>query len=130
MPTLEITRTVTYEDATSETPYGLTATIQLECSVAQRNLFTLSASQSTLIFETGRSPFATGKVAYVCITNTGASSCYVALVDDVASDGMAHEIPAGASMDFFGSDISISGTDELKYVYAKGNTTIEVDAFQ
>ena len=64
------------------------------------------------------------------ITNTGAASCYVVLWDDTSSDGMAHEIPAGASMDFFGTDISISGTDELKYVYAKGNTTIEVDAFQ
>lgn len=130
MPTLEITRTVTYEDATSETPYGLTATIQLECSVAQRNLFTLSSGSSRLVFEAGRSPFATGKVAYVCITNTGAGSCYISLQDDTSSDGMAHEIPAGASMDFFGTDISISGADQLNYVWAKGNTTIEVDAFQ
>lgn len=129
MPDLIVDKSVTYTDAESGSPYELTAQVRISCTMAMRNKHTLSASTPIIVFQTEVLPFATGKVAYVCIKNIGANTAYVAFQDNVATDGNFFEIPAGAVMDFFGSDISIAGTDTLQYVFAKGDTVVEVDAF-
>lgn len=131
MSTLTITRTVTYTDPDSSTPYTLTATKTLDVSVSYRKRYELSPSTSTKITAHTLPPFATSKLAYIYIFNSGSNSAYIA-IHDGTNDPTQHEIPAGADLDLFGKDIwgaVISSSDELLSIYAKGDTSIEVDLF-
>lgn len=132
MSTFTVTKAIAFTDPDSDTVYDMQASIELDATVCYRDAYTLSASTSMLIFQNGEQPFSTGKVVYVFIHNTGDNSAYIAFQDDGANGATQHEIPAGSVYDFFGQDIwgnVIASPEQLSLIYAKGDTTIEVDIF-
>lgn len=131
MPTLTVTKTVTYNDPDSATPYTMTATIQLDCETAHRTCFDLSASASTKIWENNRPGLVTANPQFTAIKNVGDNSAYL-LFDDTAST-FIHELPAGAILEFFGETLlssdAYANPGALSQIYASGDTKLEVDHF-
>lgn len=134
MPVLTINKSIQYADAVTGTQYTLDASVTIACSVAVREYHSLSSGSSTNVLTNFHAPTSTGDIKYVSIYNSGASSAYIAIVDETGT-AMQHEIIAGGVFEVFGQDIM--STDyfapvysRLNNIYAKGNTTIEVDIFQ
>lgn len=131
MPSVTVQKSIAYSDATTSTPYDLGGTVTIPCSVPYRDYHSLSPSSSTLLIQNGEAPIATGDIKYMLIYNTGANSAYIA-IQPVSGSAIFHEIPTGTVFDFFGQRIMDTGNAPgglIDTIFAKGNTTIEVDIF-
>lgn len=132
MPTLTVTHSISYTDAGSGSTYSITATKEVECQNAYRDKHALSASASTAVYDRSVPNLNSGKIKYMEIRNVGAASAYFAL--NVANNSaVCFEVPAGAIWNTFterfdGATV-ISTTETLIELWAKGNTSVEVDIF-
>lgn len=131
MATLTVHHNFAYS-ASSGTSFDLANSKTIQCANAYQDVHALSSSASTLIYEANKDGISSAGPAYFEIRNVGAGSCYVAL-DVTTSGAICFEIPTGAMWWFFSDSIdgasTIASANILLNVYAKGNTTIEVDYF-
>lgn len=132
MAVLSITKTVTYTDPDTGVSYQITKTVDLEAAQCDRRRYDLSTGTSQGIFFNLQKPYATGVVKYVRITNIGATNSAYIFSDDGTNDATGHEIPKGAHYDFFGDYIwgaGINSDQRIDSIYARGDTSIEIDIF-